>query len=74
MYVRQVAFHSKMNLVKPVHASDVSLSPSTFQQSSICFYNITFNGVNVVLVTSMYFIGIRNVSSFGMYSLTLGSM
>ena len=26
---------NKMNLVKPVHASDNSLSPSTFQQSSI---------------------------------------
>ena len=28
---------NKMNLVKPVHASDNSFSPSTFQQSSICF-------------------------------------
>ena len=27
----------KMNLVNPVHASDYSFSPSTFQSSSICF-------------------------------------
>ena len=28
---------NKMNLVKPVHASDNSLSPSTVQKSSMCF-------------------------------------
>ena len=30
-----------MNLVNPVHASDNSLLPSTFQLSSICFSDIT---------------------------------
>ena len=55
---------NKVNLVKPVHASDHSLSISTFQSSSICFSNITSKDVWVVLVTSMYFIGL------GTYSLT----
>ena len=64
---------SRTNLVNPVHASDNSLSPSTFQLSSICFSNITSGDVHVVLVTSMYFNGIRNDSSLGTYSLTLGS-
>ena len=64
---------NKMNLVKPVHASYNSLSPSTLQSSSMCFSNNTSNEVYIVLVMSMYLIGIRNVSSFDMYSLTLGS-
>ena len=37
------------------------------------FSNNTSRDVHVVLVASMYFIGIRNDSSLGMYSLTLGS-
>ena len=43
-----------VNLVKPVHASDNSQSPSTFQLASICFSNSTSKDVSVVLVTSLY--------------------
>ena len=46
---------NKINLVKPVHASDNSLSPSTFQWSSIRFSNNTSSDVCAVLVTSIYF-------------------
>ena len=74
MYIRQVAFRSiKWILWCLVHASDISLSPSTFQSSSIIFSNNTSSDVCVVLVTSMYFSGTGNDSSFGMYSLALGS-
>ena len=66
-------FAQWINLVKPVHASDNYLSPSTFQKSSICVSNNTSSDVCVVLVTSMYFIGIGHDSSLVMYSLTLGS-
>ena len=66
-------FVQQMNLVKPVHASDNSLSPSTSQSSSIFFSNNTSCDVCVVLATSMYFNGIGFDSSLGMYSLTLGS-
>ena len=62
----------KMNLVKPVHACDKSLSPSTFQWSSTCLCDITSKVVSVVLVTSMIFSGIGNHSSVGTYSLTRG--
>ena len=58
---------SKMILVKPVHASENSLSTVQF------FSNNTSSDVYAVLVTSMYFVGRGNVSSFGMYSLTLGT-
>ena len=64
---------NKMILVNPVGVSDHSFSPSTFQSSSICLSNNTPSDVCVVLVTSMYFIGMGNVSSFGMYSLTRGT-
>ena len=64
---------NKVNLVKPVHTSDNSLCPSAFQQSSIGFSNNTSIDVYVALVTSMYFTGKGNISSFSMYSLTLGS-
>ena len=58
--------------------------PWTAQNVALCFplpqQNSFFSSVSgsllvecVVLVTSMYFIGIGNDSSFGMYSLTLGS-
>ena len=57
---------SKLNIVKPVHASDNSLSALLFQQSAIGFSNNTSSDVCVVLVTSMYFNGIGNDSSFGM--------
>ena len=53
------------NLVKPVHASDNSRSPSTFQKSSICFSDVKSKVVSVVLVTPMYFSGKRNVSTVG---------
>ena len=56
------------NLVQPVLASDKSPSPSTFQESSICFSDITSKAVSVVQVRSMYFNGLGNDSSFGMYS------
>ena len=49
---------NEINLVKPVHASDISRSASTFQQSSICFSINTSSDVCVVLVTSMYLSGI----------------
>ena len=55
---------SKICLVRPVHASDNSLSPSTFQSSSICFSNNISDDVCVVLVTSVYFIGIGKDFSF----------
>ena len=64
---------SRKNLVNPVHASDNSLSPPTFQQSSIFFSNNTSSDVCVVLVMLMYVIGIGNESSFGTCSLTLGT-
>ena len=74
MSFHQVAFRSiKINLVKLVQTSDNSLSPSTFQWSPMCFPRITSSDVCVVLVTSMYFNGIGNDSSFGMFSLTMGS-
>ena len=57
-----------VNLVKPVHASDNSRSPSTFQKSSTCFSNDISKDVSVVLVTSMYRSGIGNDSSLGTYS------
>ena len=54
---------NKINLVKPVHASDNSLFSINNTPSDVC----------VVLVASMYFSGIGNDSSLGMESLTLGS-
>ena len=62
-----------VNLVKPVHVSDNSRSPSTFHQSSMFLSNITPKDVSVVRVTSIYFSGKGNDSSLGTYSLTLGS-
>ena len=56
---------NKKNLLKLVHASDNSFSPSTFQQSSRFFSNNTSIDENVVLVTSMYFNGVGNDSSLG---------
>ena len=68
MYILQVGLSfSGTNLVNLVHAFGTSFSPS------ICFSNITSSDANVVLVTSMYFNGIGNVSSLGTYSLTLGT-
>ena len=64
---------NRMNLVKPVQESDNSLSPSMFQQSSICCSNNTSSDVWVDLTTSMLFNGIGNDSSLGTKSLTLGS-
>ena len=51
---------NNMNPVKPVHASDNSLSPSLFQKPSICYSNNVSCDVEVVLATSMYFNGIGN--------------
>ena len=68
MYPSDGLSFSRTNLVNPVHASDNSLSTSTFQSSSICFSNNTSKDVCVVLVTSMNFNGIRNDSSFDVYS------
>ena len=61
------------NLVNPVHASD---NPSFSIHVPVIFNlfsNNTSSDVCDVLVTSMYIIGSGNDSSFGMYSLTLGS-
>ena len=63
-----------VNLVKRVHVSDSSRSPSTFQQSSILFSSTTSTDVLVALVASIYFSGIGNDASLGTYSLTLGSV
>ena len=50
MYIGQGALSfNKMNLVKPVHASDNSLSINV----PICFSDITSKVVSVVLVTSI---------------------
>ena len=52
---------NRTNLVKPVHASHNSLSPSTFQKSSVLFSRKTSRDVYVVLVTSMYFSGMEMI-------------
>ena len=65
---------NRMNFVKPFHKSDKLLLESTFQQSSTGFSCMTSRSKYVDLVTSMYFSGIRNVSSFGTYSWTRGSL
>ena len=62
-----------VKLVKPVHVSDKSRSPSTFQQSSMLLFSITSSDVLVALVTSICFCGIGNDASLGSYRLTLGS-
>ena len=62
-----------VNLAKPVHVSDNSRSPSTFQQSSMFLSNNTSKHVSVALVTSIYFSEQGNDSSLGTCSLTLGS-
>ena len=62
---------NRTNLVKPVHASDNSLSIDIPIIINFFFIN-TSRDVNVVLVTSMYFSGIGNDSSLGIFSLTLG--
>ena len=56
---------NRVKLVNPVQQSDKPLFASTFKSSSICFSCNTSKCVCVVLVTSMYFTGIGNVSSFG---------
>ena len=63
---------NEMKLVKPVHASDNSLSIHVRTIINI-FSNNTSSDVCVVLVTSMRFSGIGNDSSLGMLSLTLAS-
>ena len=62
-----------MSLVKPLHASDNSLSPSTLQESSICFSSNTSNVVVVRPTTFTFSSGVGSHSSFGAQSLTLGS-
>ena len=64
---------NKMNRVNPVHESDRYRAPLIFQTSSMRRSSITSHVVLVALVTSMYRSGIRNDSSLGTYSLTLGS-
>ena len=54
-----------MNFVQPFHESDKLLFESTFQKSSTRFSCMTPRSVLVDLVTSMYFCGVGNVSSFG---------
>ena len=51
--------------VNPVHESDKVRSPSTFQSSLIRFSCTTSRFAWVVLITSIYFSGIGNDSSFG---------
>ena len=64
MYIHAVVFSfNTVNLVKPVHISDNSRSPSS----------ITSNDALVGLATSMYFSRKGNDSSRGTYSFTLGS-
>ena len=61
-----------MNLLKPVHASDDSVSPTTFQQSSIFsppLHQVMYVSGNV----DMHLIGIGSDSSLGTHSLTRGS-
>ena len=56
MYIHPVVYSSNIvNLVKLVHVSDNSRSPSTFQLYSMLFSNITSKEVSVVLVTSKDF-------------------
>ena len=54
-----------VNIVNPFQESDEPRCASTFQKSSIRFSCNTSQFACVVLFTSMYFSGTRNVSSFG---------
>ena len=65
---------SNVNLVKPVHESDRFRFPSTFQWSSTRFSCATSKSVWVDLITSMYFRGIGNDSSWSTKNWTLGSI
>ena len=57
-----------VNFVNPVHESDTLLFSSTFKQSSMRFSCITSRSLWVDTVTSIYYSGIGNVSSFGTYN------
>ena len=61
IYPGRVFSFNNVNFVNPVHAADKVRSPPTFQSSLIRFSS---RFVCVVLVTSMYFSGIGNDSSF----------
>ena len=56
---------NRVNFVNAFHESDALLFKSTFQQSPTRFSCMTSRSVWVDLVTSMFFSGIGNVSSFG---------
>ena len=74
MYIHQVAFRSIKWILwtLSMHRIILFLHPCSSNHLFV-FSNQTSSNVCVVLVTSMYFSGIGNDSSFGMYSFTRGS-
>ena len=72
MKIRQVAFRSIKWILWSLSMHLIILSLHPRSSNHQYFSNNTSSDVCVVLVTSMYFSGIGNDSSFGMYSWTLG--